>query len=265
MAARRLCIVGDVHGHLHQLQRGLHGAGLVDSQQRWAGGGACLAVLGDLLDRGPDGIGVVNLLMRLQQEAAVHGGSVITLLGNHEVLFIGARRFGRLPTETRGGSFFDAWLRLGGRAEDMTAMGDEQMRWLETLPAMALEQEHLLVHADSLLYADYGASVDEVNSNLRTLVSTDRRDELLAFLRAFSTRFAFQGAGGASNLNQFLERFGGQRLVHGHTPIARVAEQPAEGVTGPLVYAEGRCVNVDPGLYLGGPGFVFEATSPLLA
>src|SRR5688500_12533196 len=91
---RRLCIVGDVHGYVRELRRGLERAGLIDADARWVGGQACLAVLGDLMDRGPDGVGVVTLLMRLQDEAAEQGGNVTVLLGNHEVLFVGAERFG---------------------------------------------------------------------------------------------------------------------------------------------------------------------------
>jgi hypothetical protein len=256
----RLCIVGDVHGYLSELARGLETAGLVDDQQHWVGGQATLAVLGDLMDRGPNGAGVVEFLMRLQREASQDGGKVITLLGNHEVLFIGARRFGSQPTESRGGSFLNDWERLGGQPSDMDGIDDERLAWLENLPAMALEQDHLLVHADSLLYADYGSSVDEVNRRIREVMQTDDRALLLNFLRTFSARFVFHGDEGPARADQFLERFGGSRIVHGHSPIARVAEQPPESVTGPLVYAEGRVINVDPGLYLGGPGFVYQAT-----
>ena len=34
--------------------------------------------------------------------------------------------------------------------------------------------------------------------------------------------------------------------------------QPPEDVREPLVYSRGRCVNVDGGMYLGGPGFVYQ-------
>jgi hypothetical protein len=93
-------------------------------------------------------------------------------------------------------------------------------------------------------------------------VHTNEPERLLAFLRVFSDRAAFQGSDGPTKCRAFLERFGGRRVVHGHTPIARMSEQPPESVTGPLIYADGLCVNVDPGLYLGGPGFVYEATLP---
>jgi len=35
--------------------------------------------------------------------------------------------------------------------------------------------------------------------------------------------------------------------------------RPDDQVTEPLVYAGGLCVNVDGGMYRGGPGFVYRA------
>jgi hypothetical protein len=57
----------------------------------------------------------------------------------------------------------------------------------------------------------------------------------------------------------FLHTFGGERIVHGHTPITKVTGQPPEEVTDPYVYADGLCVNVDQCLYRGGPGFVYRS------
>ena len=47
-------VVSDVHGHLDDLRHVLAQAGLV-TDDRWVGGNASLWVLGDLVDRGPDG------------------------------------------------------------------------------------------------------------------------------------------------------------------------------------------------------------------
>ena len=56
----------------------------------------------------------------------------------------------------------------------------------------------------------------------------------------------------------FLAAFGASRLVHGHSPIPLVAGIPVEDVRSPLVYAEGLCTNVDAGLFMGAPGFVYQ-------
>ena len=61
-------VVSDVHGHLADLRERLEHAGLVDGD-RWVGDDAVLWVLGDLVDRGPDGIGVVHFVRGLQQQA----------------------------------------------------------------------------------------------------------------------------------------------------------------------------------------------------
>src|SRR5690242_8301691 len=94
--AAPLFIIGDVHGQLEKLIRLLRGAGLVGKDLAWSGGGKRLWLLGDYVDRGPDGIGVLELVMRLQGEAARAGGEVGALLGNHDVLLLSARRFGAL-------------------------------------------------------------------------------------------------------------------------------------------------------------------------
>ena len=52
------------------------------------GGDAVLVQTGDFLDRGPGATRVARLLMDLQQQAPEHGGEVIVLLGNHEILNI---------------------------------------------------------------------------------------------------------------------------------------------------------------------------------
>ncbi len=75
---------GDVHGDFDALTRLLRHAGVVDDALHWRAGALHLVSLGDLLDRGPDSRPVMDLLMRLQDEAAAAGGRVHVVLGNHE-------------------------------------------------------------------------------------------------------------------------------------------------------------------------------------
>ena len=64
----------------------LRETGIVDAQDRWAAGRTHVVSLGDLLDRGADSRKVMDLLMRLQGEAAAAGGQVHVVLGNHEAM-----------------------------------------------------------------------------------------------------------------------------------------------------------------------------------
>ncbi|MFN8092733.1 MAG: metallophosphoesterase [Vicinamibacteria bacterium] len=82
----RVVAVGDVHGSYDRFVGILQASGLVDAQARWTGGRAHLVQVGDVLDRGAEGPKVVDLLMRLEGQAAKAGGRVIPLLGNHEVM-----------------------------------------------------------------------------------------------------------------------------------------------------------------------------------
>ena len=82
----RVVAIGDVHGAYEQFLAILRAAGLIDRRDRWAGGRARLVQTGDVVDRGPDSRKVIDLLRRLEREAARAGGRVHALLGNHEFM-----------------------------------------------------------------------------------------------------------------------------------------------------------------------------------
>jgi Calcineurin-like phosphoesterase len=82
----RIVAIGDVHGAYDRLVEILQTAELVDRSGRWSGARTHLVQLGDVLDRGPDSRKVLDLLQRLEREAASAGGSVHHLMGNHEVM-----------------------------------------------------------------------------------------------------------------------------------------------------------------------------------
>jgi hypothetical protein len=82
----RVVAVGDVHGAYDRFAGILRQAGIIDARDRWSGGRALLVQTGDVLDRGPDSRRVLDLLQRLEGEAAEAGGAVYALLGNHEVM-----------------------------------------------------------------------------------------------------------------------------------------------------------------------------------
>jgi hypothetical protein len=82
----RVVAVGDVHGDYDQLVLVLRDAGLVDAKLTWTGGKTHLVQTGDRIDRGAQSRQVMDLLMRLEKEAAKAGGQVHALVGNHEAM-----------------------------------------------------------------------------------------------------------------------------------------------------------------------------------
>ena len=253
-------VIGDIHGQFKKLVRLLREAGLVDDALAWAGGEAALWFLGDFFDRGSDGVAVVDLVMRLQAEAAAAGGQVGALLGNHEVLTLAAHRFGERETIMLDGSFLSVWRRNGGRAKDLIRLTQRHITWMTNLPAMALAYDRLFVHADATFYTNYGHSIAMVNWACKAVLQSAEVRAWERLLYDFCEREAFDGqrVDGAGCAAQFLHIFGGRQLIHGHTPIAYITQIPPKRVTDPLVYAGGLCINLDGGMYLGGPGFVYQ-------
>jgi TPR repeat protein len=84
----RVIAIGDIHGDYEQFVAVLESASLIDGQGNWTGGSTHLVQTGDVLDRGPDSRAVMDLIMRLEKQAAAAGGGVHALIGNHEAMNI---------------------------------------------------------------------------------------------------------------------------------------------------------------------------------
>ncbi len=91
---KKIVAVGDVHGAYDALISTLLFSDVIDRNLAWVGGPAHLVFTGDILDRGPESRLVMDLIIRLEQEAPLSGGKVHLLLGNHEVMnLIGDLRY----------------------------------------------------------------------------------------------------------------------------------------------------------------------------
>ena len=87
-AAERIVAMADWHGDLAAARGALRLAGAIDDQDRWIGGRLVVVQTGDVLDRGDGERAILDLLARLEDEAAAAGGAVIALLGNHEIMSV---------------------------------------------------------------------------------------------------------------------------------------------------------------------------------
>jgi hypothetical protein len=251
-------VVGDVHGHLDELLGALADAGLVDDEAAWSGGDTHLWFLGDFVDRGPDGIGVIDLVMRLATEAAEAGGQVEALLGNHEILLLGMHHFGdtEVPSDFGPRSFARSWEMNGGQVTDQEAVTGEHVDWLSSRPALTLVGDHLLMHSDTVEYLAWGADIDEINAGIQEVLRSDDLVEWWEVWRRLTTRHAFRGPFGGEVAAQLLGVLGGDQVVHGHSVIAdQLGVAPAQIET-PYEYADGRALGVDGGVFVGGPCLV---------
>jgi hypothetical protein len=183
----------DVHGAYDELTGLLKTAKVVDQDLRWSAGRAHVVSLGDLLDRGADSRKVMDLLMRLQDEAAAAGGRMHVVLGNHEAMnVLGDLRYvvpgeyaafaGEEPAGTREKARAE-WLAQNGPASDAAfdqkfppgyfghrlalSPGGKYGRWLLGLPAVIAINDTLYMHAGPSEVVR-GMSVAEINTRYRT-------------------------------------------------------------------------------------------------
>lgn len=238
-----LYVVSDVHGYRDDLVSGLRSAGLLDEDERWSGGEDDLWVLGDLPDRGPDGIGVIELMMSLQAQAPDH---VHVLMGNHEALMLGRKRF---PSAR----FLDSWAINGGSPRDQGLLTEEQVRWLAALPLVARVGDFLLMHSDTRDYLEWGGSVDEINRRVREELADGDEETHWRLWARLTSRYDFARDGGEDTAREVLDALGGECIVHGHSIIGSLTGEASPLVESPVLYADGLALDIDGGRYDGGP------------
>jgi len=111
----------DLHGQRGAVDRLLQAAGLTDGGDTWiAPPRTALVVTGDVVDRGPDSLGLVRRLASLRAQAPGRGGQVAILQGNHEAQVLGG--LGGEP------EIFRALMAFGGGAT-LASVGLRQDEW----------------------------------------------------------------------------------------------------------------------------------------
>jgi hypothetical protein len=138
--------MGDVHGDYQRMADLLAGAGLIGGTPAapdrpvWTGGKAVLVVTGDMVDKGPDAVGVLTLLRALQPAAAASGGRVVVLMGNHEAEFLAA-------PAGKERDFPEQLTKAGWKPREVASCGGEIGSFLCSLPFGARVNDWFFSHA----------------------------------------------------------------------------------------------------------------------
>jgi Calcineurin-like phosphoesterase len=201
-AEKRIVAIADIHGAADELVGILKTAGLIDANQRWVGGTTTLVQTGDYFDRGSGIRRILDLLMRLEDEARRAGGRLEVLLGNHEVMNL-LREFRDVSPETfasfadekseeRRKKAFEEYAgvvkRAGGNADsardgwmkahppgfveyvDAIAPKGKYGRWLRERKVVLRLEDTIFMHA-GLAPATQG-SLDDVNRSVETALQS---------------------------------------------------------------------------------------------
>lgn len=90
----KMVVIGDIHGQWHGLMELLGHSGLIVSQEcvwRESSESVLLVQTGDVVDRGRHATECFECLRHLQATAKPFGHRVIRLIGNHELMWLGAQ------------------------------------------------------------------------------------------------------------------------------------------------------------------------------
>ncbi len=128
-----LWVLGDVHGDVDRLAALLAAAGVAQipadaTQAKWQAGPATLVALGDLIDKGTQGLAVLAAVQALQAQAPAQGGAVRVLMGNHEAEFLAH------PDETKVSEFATELTQAGLDPVAVAAGKTPLGQWLRNLP-----------------------------------------------------------------------------------------------------------------------------------
>lgn len=237
----RIVAVSDVHGAYDALETTLRNAGVIDSENRWSGGGTHLVIVGDMLDRGPDSRRVMDLMMALEPQADEAGGSVHVLIGNHEAMnlvsdlryvsrseyaafadeentevrdywfaeYMG-RRAGSESTEVNGREAFDRVYPAGYFAHRKAFASDGVYgAWLLTKPIM------VVINGTAFVHGGVSPMVGEIGL---TGVNEGLRGDLIRYVHLLPTLYA---AGALLPTDNFYDH---QRLLEAYVPPPDASE-----------------------------------------
>jgi len=162
--------LGDVHGTYDRLVHLLEVGGLIRADRHapggfaWTGGKRTLVSVGDLIDKGPQSLEVLDLMMSLQRQAPAAGGAVIVTLGNHEAEFL-AR-----PGKKKAIEFERELGQRGIDYRDVAAGKNEYGQFMLSMPLAARVNGWFFAHAGSTS----GQSLKQLGQHFREVVDSGR-------------------------------------------------------------------------------------------
>lgn len=219
----RTFVIGDVHGRcaqLHGLLKMIPRDESVDT----------LVFLGDLIDRGPDAPGCVDLVMKLQRD---NPERVICLRGNHEQMLLdfidGTGNLWITPV-TGGERTFEQYVRKLLRIHQEQDLDDARREIESSIPADHLEFLNLLPYYHEDVYAIY------VHAGLdRQKHPRDTPPQALLWMRDM----------------EFYKNYRGKPCIFGHTPTPLLPLLGRLGRHG--IYISHSAIGIDTGYNLQSP------------
>ena len=218
-APATLYALSDVHGGYDRLttllvaNRIVANAPKTPTDAHWGGGGATLVVTGDMIDKGPSSVEVLDFLMALQADAKKAGGAVIVTLGNHEAEFL----VDPANSKASGADGIDPELSTKGVLPAAVASGtDPRGGWLRQLPFGARVGSWFFSHAGDT----QGRTMVVLESTLEAAVKTHSNYDDPEIVGASSILESRSWYTSATTGSHNASALGVKHIVFGHDPSA---------------------------------------------
>jgi hypothetical protein len=251
--------VGDVHGDYQRLVDLLAGAGVIGGippapdRVVWSAGRAVLVFTGDLIDKGPDAVGVIVMLQALQPAAAASGGRVVVLMGNHEAEFLAA------PDAAKGEEFAAQLRKAGLNPREVAGCNGDIGRFLCSLPFGARVNGWFFSHAGNTdgrtlgrLAADLQADVSRHGFGAPQLADADSILEARIGEKGPNGRAWFEAGGSRLPADRLLATYadalGVSHIVEGHHHAATSFPDGAVRKLGEMFNWRGELFLIDTGM-----------------
>ncbi|MBX2928282.1 MAG: metallophosphoesterase [Saprospiraceae bacterium] len=222
----QIAVIADPHGQLGIMRQLLLAHDIMDEQQNWTFGNGHLVILGDVFDRGEQVTDIFWLILKLEKQAALAGGMVHFLWGNHELMV--------LENDLRyiHKKYRYTMARMGRSLPQLFGPDTYLGRWLRSKPVVISINGIVFVHAgfsDQLLQmklsmAEINAAFQErVIDRLEADISADPLASLLSSeLGPVWYRGFFAEQYDAEDMRYMLSRLKAKRVVVGHTSFPEI-------------------------------------------
>lgn len=229
--SQKTLVVSDLHGRLDAYVAILKGNRVVDDNLNWIYGANNLVIVGDILDRGRDDIGIAWLTYKLEKEAHDAGGQLQFIIGNHEDL--------ALKDDLRyiHQDHFQFSLKAGIPYADLLGENTEIGNWIRDSYWIVYSGRNLFVHAGlSIEMRNSSYKVGEINElGARfTGLSTKQKENLHSrnkrlfgsdgpiWYRGLSRNDEKYNPIKSEDLDKVLKYYDADKIIVGHTEVDEV-------------------------------------------
>ncbi len=231
---QKIASISDIHGMFHPFRQLLQNAHLIDANATWIGGKTLLLIVGDSIDKGPQSLEVMDLIIKMQKDALSSGGKVVQLLGNHEAEFLAD------PANKKAAELLAELSQKHVPVSDLTSDQTLYGQFLHSEPLAAKVGKWLFCHSGhypDMSWTDFSKKAQQ------TLTSRNYVDDfLIGDDSVLEARDWYKTPEGRKEQMDILSREGFYGLVFGHQP-------GAFGITARSAAVEaGRIIKIDNGM-----------------